>query len=67
MLGSSLLARKAAAGRTANLVGLAKRLNKIARHGTRILDDLDDSYPAELLDHQYALLARPANGDGAGA
>jgi hypothetical protein len=64
MLGTGLLARKAAGGKTANLIALALRLNNIARDGARILDDLGDAYPSELLDQHSAPVPGHANGDG---
>jgi hypothetical protein len=56
MIGTGLLARKASAGKTANLAVLAMRLNKIAREGAVALEDLGEPY---LLDHA----GPPSNGD----
>ena len=67
MLGTGLLARKAAKGKTANLAALALRLNKIARDGASILDDLGDAHPPDLLDQHNVPVVRHANGDGSGA
>jgi hypothetical protein len=50
MIGTGLLARKAAAGKTANLAALARRLNKIAHDGAITLEELGDPYPLDLLD-----------------
>jgi hypothetical protein len=50
MIGTGLLARKAAAGKTANLAALARRLNKIAHDGAITLEELGDAYPPDLLD-----------------
>jgi hypothetical protein len=50
MIGTGLLARKAAAGKTANLAALARRLNKIAHDGAVTLEELGDPYPLALLD-----------------
>jgi len=49
MIGTGLLARKAAAGKTANLAVLARRLNKIAHDGAITLEELGDPYPPDLL------------------
>jgi hypothetical protein len=62
IIGTSLLARKAAAGKTANIVALARRLNKIARDGVSSLDELGDPYPLELT--AYEAQAGSANGNG---
>src|SRR5215210_3532531 len=51
MIGTGLLARKATAGKTANLAALAQRLNKIAHDGAITLEELGDPYPPALLDH----------------
>src|SRR6476646_3773247 len=40
MIGPGLLARKASAGKTANLAALARRLNKIAHDGAITLEEL---------------------------
>jgi hypothetical protein len=50
MIGTGLLARKAAAGKTANLAALARRLNKIAHDGAIMLEELGDAYPPDLLE-----------------
>ena len=50
MIGTGLLARKAAAGKTANLAALAHRLNKIAHDGAITLEELGDPYPPDLLN-----------------
>ncbi|MEO7909923.1 MAG: hypothetical protein ABIV47_09755 [Roseiflexaceae bacterium] len=50
MIGTGLLARKAAAGKTANLVALAQRLSKIAHDGAITLEELGDPYPPDLLE-----------------
>ena len=54
MIGTSLLARKAAAGKTANLAALTRRLNKIAHDGAIMLEELGDPYPADLFDRSTA-------------
>jgi hypothetical protein len=63
MLGTSLLARRASAGKTANLAALARRLNKIAHDGALTLEQLGDPYPLDLLDQSDSRLGK-ANGDG---
>lgn len=50
LIGTGLLARKAAAGKTANLVALAQRLNKIAQDGAIKLEELGDAYPPDLIE-----------------
>ena len=50
MIGTGLLARKAAAGKTANLAALAQRLNKIAHDGAITLEELGDPYPPNLIE-----------------
>lgn len=62
MIGTGLLARKASAGKTANLVGLAMRLNKIARDGAAALEDLGEPY---LIEHAGAPPGAPAKSNGA--
>jgi len=66
MLGTSLLARRASAGKTAHLAALARRLNKIAPDGALKLEQLGDLYPLDLLDQSDSRLGR-ANGDGTSA
>lgn len=61
MIGTGLLARKAKAGKTANLVALATRLNKIARDGAVALEDLGDPY---LLDHAGLPVGRDVKRNG---
>jgi hypothetical protein len=61
IIGTGLLARKASAGKTANLVALATRLNKIARDGAVALDDLGDPY---LLDQTGPLIGAAAKSNG---
>jgi len=56
MIGTGLLARKAAAEKTANLAMLARRLNKIAHDGAIMLEELGDPYPPDLLDQPSARL-----------
>ena len=56
MIGTGLLARKAAAGKTANLAALARRLNKIAHDGAITLEELGDPYPPDLLYQPIASL-----------
>lgn len=56
MIGTGLLARKAAAGKTANLATLADRLNKIAHDGAITLEELGDPYPPDLFDQPSARL-----------
>ena len=65
MIGTGLLARKAAAGKTANLVSLALRLNKMAHDGAITLEELGEPYPSDLLDLSSAQLDR-ASRNGAG-
>jgi hypothetical protein len=48
MIGTGLLARKATAGKTANLAALARRLNKIAHDGAMTLEAFGDYYPPAL-------------------
>ena len=50
LIGTGLLARKAAAGKTAELAALALRLNKIVREGIDSLAVLGELYPSDLLD-----------------
>jgi len=50
MIGTGLLARKAAAGKTANLVALAQRLNKLAHDGAITLEQLGAPYPPDLIE-----------------
>jgi len=61
MIGTGLLARKASAGKTANLAGLAMRLNKIARDGAAALEDLGGSY---LLDYAGSPIGRGPKSNG---
>jgi hypothetical protein len=63
MIGTGLLARKAAAGKTANLANLARRLNKIAHDGAITLEELGDPYPPDLFGQLNARLDG-ANNDG---
>jgi hypothetical protein len=56
MIGTGLLARKAAAGKTANLAALARRLNKIAHDGAITLEELGDPYSPDLFEHSSARL-----------
>jgi hypothetical protein len=64
MIGTGLLARKAAAGKTANLAALARRLNKLAHDGATTLETLGDPHPSALFDQPHAQL-RSVNGNGA--
>jgi hypothetical protein len=66
MLGTGLLARKAAAGKTANLAALARRLNKIAHDGALTLDELGDLYPPTVRAQSNSYLGS-ANGDATSA
>ena len=66
MIGTGLLARKASAGKTANLAALARRLNKIAHDGAITLEELGDPYPPDLLDLPNARF-NGANYDEGGA
>jgi len=50
MIGTGLLARKAAAGKTTNLVALAQRLNKLAHDGAITLEQLGAPYPPDLIE-----------------
>jgi hypothetical protein len=63
MIGTGLLARKASAGKTANLAGLAMRLNKIARDGAAALEDLGEPY---LLDQSSFTIDGAAKSNGSG-
>ena len=63
MIGTGLLARKASAGKTANLVALATRLNKIARDGAVVLEDLGEPY---LLDHAESLIVGAGTSNSTG-
>jgi hypothetical protein len=62
IIGTGLLARKATAGKTANLAALARRLNKIAHDGAMTLEELGDPYPLDLLP--YAAQIGSADDDG---
>jgi hypothetical protein len=62
MIGTGLLARKASAGKIANLAALAGRLNKIAHDGAITLEELGDPYPPDLLEHYDSHLSG-ANGN----
>jgi hypothetical protein len=66
MIGTGLLARKASAGKTANLAALARRLNKIAHDGAITLEELGDPYPSDLFD-QYNSEHSATNGNAANA
>ncbi len=66
MIGTGLLARKASAGKTANLAALARRLNKIAHDGAITLEELGDLYLPDLLD-QYDSQLSGANGSATSA
>jgi hypothetical protein len=63
IIGTGLLARKATAGKTANLAALARRLNRIAHDGALTLEELGDPYPPDLLDYYDAHLGS-VNGNG---
>jgi hypothetical protein len=67
MIGTGLLARKATAGKTAQLAALATRLNKIARDGAATLDELGDPHPLDLLVQHELPANEGANGNGASA
>ena len=68
MIGTGLLARKAAAGKTANLDALARRLNKLAHDGAITLEALGDPQPSALLDQdQPDAHLGSVNGNGADA
>ena len=62
IIGTSLLARKATAGKTANLAALARRLNRIAHDGAVTLEELGDPYPLDLA--LYDVQASSENGNG---
>ena len=62
IIGTGLLARKATAGKTANLAALARRLNRIAHDGAVTLEELGDPYPLDLALYD----AQAASGDGDG-
>jgi hypothetical protein len=64
MIGTGLLARKAAAGKTANLAALARRLNKIAHDGAITLEELGDPYPLALIDQPDGHHNGAHNGEG---
>jgi hypothetical protein len=66
MIGTGLLARKAKAGKTENLVALARRLDQIAHDGAITLEELGDPYPPDLLD-QLEARASGTNSNGVGA
>jgi hypothetical protein len=66
MIGTGLLARKASAGKTANLAALARRLNKIAHDGAITLEELVQPYSPALLNH-YDSHRGGANGNGTSA
>ena len=61
MIGTGLLARKAAASKAANLAALARRLNKIAHDGAITLEELGDPYPPDLFE-QYNTRLSSSNG-----
>jgi hypothetical protein len=67
MIGTSLLARKASAGKTANLAALAQRLNKIAHDGALTLDELEDHRDTADVLEQHASRLEKANGNGSSA
>ena len=64
MIGTGLLARKAATGKTANLAALARRLNKVAHDGAIILEELGDPYPPDLLVQPIDSLDGADNNEG---
>jgi hypothetical protein len=66
MLGTSLLARRASAGKTANIAALAQRLNKIAHDGAYTLEQLGDPYPLDR-PYQYDSRLGGANGNSTSA
>jgi hypothetical protein len=66
MIGTGLLARRIAAGKTANLGALARRLNKIAHDGAMTLEHLGEPYAADLFELPDAHLGDP-NSNGLGA
>lgn len=67
LIGTGLMARKAAAGKTAELAVLAPRLNKIVHDGIDSLAVLGELYPSDLLDEHGAPLGRNAANDRASA
>ena len=66
LIGTGLLARKASAGKTANLATLALRLNQIAHDGALTLEELGDPYALDLLEQHDSYLGS-ANGNAASA
>ena len=62
MIGTSLLARKASVSKIANLAVLARRLNKIARDGAMVLEELGDPYPLNLLTYDSQVGGPNGNG-----
>lgn len=54
LLGTELLARKAAAGKTAEIGKLARRMNQVVRDGLAALAALGEPYPSDLLDEHGA-------------
>jgi hypothetical protein len=54
LIGTGLLARKAAADKSADLAALAMRLNQIVRDGVKALAEVGEPYPPDLLDEHGA-------------
>ena len=63
-LGTGLLVRKVATGKTSELAGLAQRLNKIVRDGIEMLEALGEPYPPDLIDEHGGLRVRQISGNG---
>jgi hypothetical protein len=57
LLGTELLARKAASGKTSELGSMARRLNKIVRNGLEALVVLGEPYPSDLVDERGTPIA----------
>jgi hypothetical protein len=57
-IGTGLLARKIAVGKTADLASLAQRLNRVVRDGIEILSSMGEPYLPDLVD-EHAALGRP--------
>jgi len=63
-IGTGLLVRKVATGKTSELAGLAQRLNKIVRDGIEMLEALGEPYPPDLIDEHGGLRVRQISGNG---
>jgi hypothetical protein len=64
LIGTGLLARKAAADKSADLAALAVRLNQIVRDGVKALAEVGEPYPPDLLDEHGAPIIAVARAQG---